>query len=139
MALAAETQLGPYKIIALIGAGGMGEVYRARDTRLLRDVALKLLPESFTADPDRLRRFEQEARAVAALNHPNIVLVYDVGDASGVHYIVSEFLEGETLRQLISPSGMAARKATELAVQLFQGLAAGPERRSVDRGPQAED
>ena len=124
MSLAAETQLGPYKIIALIGAGGMGEVYRARDTRLLRDVALKLLPESFTTDPDRLRRFEQEARAVAALNHPNIVSVYDVGNEGGVHYIVSEFLEGETLRQLISPSGMAARKAIELAVQLAQGLAA---------------
>src|ERR1700733_1303812 len=102
MALEAETHLGPYKIIALIGAGGMGEVYRARDTRLLRDVALKVLPESFTTDPDRLRRFEQEARAVAALNHPNIVSVYDVGNAGGVQYIVSELLEGETLRQLIS-------------------------------------
>jgi serine/threonine protein kinase len=93
----------------------------------LRDVALKLLPESFTADPERLRRFEQEARAVAALNHPNIVSVFDVGNAGGVHYIVLEFLEGETLRQLISPSGMAARKATELAVQLAQGLAAAHE------------
>ena len=123
MSLAADTQLGPYKIIALIGAGGMGEVYRARDTRLLRDVALKVLPESFTVDPDRLRRFEQEARAVAALNHPNIVSVYDVGNAGGVHYIVSELLEGETLRQIISASGMPARKAIELAVQLAQGLA----------------
>ena len=94
MSFAPETQLGPYKIVALIGAGGMGEVYRARDTRLLRDVALKVLPASFTSDPDRLRRFEQEARAVAALNHPNIVSVYDVGDADGVHFIVSELLEG---------------------------------------------
>src|ERR1700740_369249 len=90
MALAAETQLGPYKIIALIGSGGMGEVYRARDTRLLRDVALKGLPAFFVNDPARLRRFEQEARAVAALNHQNIVSVYDVGNANGVHYIVSE-------------------------------------------------
>jgi eukaryotic-like serine/threonine-protein kinase len=139
MSLTAETQLGPYKIIALIGAGGMGEVYRARDTRLLRDVALKLLPESFTTDPDRLRRFEQEARAVAALNHPNIVSVYDVGNAGGLHYIVSEFLEGETLRQLISPSGMAARKATELAVQLAQGLAAAHEQGIVHRDLKPEN
>jgi serine/threonine protein kinase/Tol biopolymer transport system component len=139
MSLAAETQLGPYKIIALIGTGGMGEVYRARDTRLLRDVALKLLPESFTTDPDRLRRFEQEARAVAALNHPNIVSVYDVGNAGGVHYIVSEFLEGETLRQLISPSGMAARKAIELAVQLAEGLAAAHEQGIVHRDLKPEN
>jgi len=139
MSLAAETQLGPYKIIALIGAGGMGEVYRARDTRLLRDVALKLLPESFTTDPDRLRRFEQEARAVAALNHPNIVSVYDIGNAGGVHYIVSEFLEGETLRQLISPSGMATRKVMELAVQLAQGLAAAHEQGIVHRDLKPEN
>src|SRR5580704_2690397 len=101
MSFAAETQFGLYKIIALIGSGGMGEVYRARDTRLLRDVALKILPESFTNDPERLRRFEQEARSVAALNHPNIVSVYDVGQANGIHYIVSELLEGETLRPRI--------------------------------------
>jgi eukaryotic-like serine/threonine-protein kinase len=139
MSLAAETQLGPYKIIALIGAGGMGEVYRARDTRLLRDVALKVLPESFTTDPDRLRRFEQEARAVAALNHPNIVSVYDVGDAGGVHYIVSELLEGETLRQFISPSGMGVRKATELAIQLAQGLATAHEQGIVHRDLKPEN
>ena len=139
MSLAAETQLGPYKIIALIGAGGMGEVYRARDTRLLRDVALKVLPESFTTDPDRLRRFEQEARAVAALNHPNIVSVYDVGDAGGVHYIISELLEGETLRQLISPAGMPTRKAIELAIQLAQGLAAAHEQGIVHRDLKPEN
>ena len=139
MALAAETQLGPYRIIAIIGAGGMGEVYRARDTRLLRDVALKVLPESFTTDSDRLRRFEQEARAVAALNHPNIVSVYDVGNVDGVHYIVSEFLEGETLRQSIPPAGMPARKATELAVQLAQGLAAAHEQGIVHRDLKPEN
>src|ERR1035438_5790047 len=87
MPFPADTQFGPYKIIALIGSGGMGEVYRARDTRLLRDVALKVLPAAFTNDPERLRRFEQEARAVAALNHPNIVSVHDVGatDAISLH------------------------------------------------------
>src|SRR5216684_4362361 len=124
MPFAVDTQLGPYKIISLIGAGGMGEVYRAHDTRLLRDVALKVLQESFTADPDRLRRFEQEARAVAALNHPNIVFVFDVGVADKVHYIVTELIEGETLRQRIPPQGMPTRKAVELTVQLANGLAA---------------
>jgi eukaryotic-like serine/threonine-protein kinase len=124
MPFAPDTQLGPYKIVALIGAGGMGEVYRARDTRLLRDVALKVLQESFTSDSDRLRRFEQEARAIAALNHPNIVSVYDVGVADNVHYIVTELIEGDTLRRRIPPQGISARKAIELAVQVANGLAA---------------
>ena len=124
MAFAPDTQLGPYKIISLIGAGGMGEVYRAHDTRLRRDVALKVLQQSLTADTDRLRRFELEARAVAALNHPNIVSVYDVGVAENVHYIVTELIEGETLRQRITPQGIPTRKAIELAVQLANGLAA---------------
>jgi serine/threonine protein kinase len=139
MSFAAETQLGPYKIIALIGSGGMGEVYRASDTRLLRDVALKVLPPSFTNDPERLRRFEQEARAVAALNHPNIVSVYDVGTSGQVHYIVSELLEGETLRQRITPSGMPARKAVELAIQLANGLAAAHEQGIVHRDLKPEN
>src|SRR5437762_2513151 len=104
MAMASDSQVGPYKIGALIGAGGMGEVYRARDSRLQRDVAVKVLPTSYTTDQDRLRRFEQEARAVAALNHPNIVSIYDIGTAEGAPYIVSELLEGETLRQILSRS-----------------------------------
>jgi hypothetical protein len=128
-----DTQFGPYKIVALIGSGGMGEVYRARDTRLLRDVALKTLPASFTHDPDRLRRFEQEARAVAALNHPNIVSVHDVGEAQGVHYIVSELLEGESLRERIPSTGLPPRKAIELAVQLANGLAAAHEKGIIHR------
>ena len=93
------TKLGPYELAASIGAGGMGEVYRAHDARLGRDVAVKILPASFADDPDRLRRFEQEARAAAALNHPNLLAVYDVGAQDGRPYIVSELLEGETLRQ----------------------------------------
>src|ERR1043166_349336 len=124
MSFAAETQLGPYKVVSLIGAGGMGEVYRAHDTRLRRDVAIKVLHESFTAEADRLRRFEQEARAIAALNHPNIVSVFDVGIADKIHYIVTELIEGETLRQRIPPQGMNTRKAVELGVQLANGLAA---------------
>src|SRR5262245_9607406 len=92
------TPLGPYEITGAVGAGGMGEVYRARDARLARDVAIKVLPPAFAADVDRLRRFEQEARAAAALNHPNILAVYDIGTHDGAPYIVSELLEGETLR-----------------------------------------
>ena len=139
MTFPAETQLGPYKIIALIGSGGMGEVYRARDTRLLRDVALKVLPASFTNEPDRLRRFEQEARAVAALNHPNIVSVHDVGEANGVHYIVSELLEGETLRQRLATSAMPVRKAIEFAIQLANGLAAAHDQGIVHRDLKPEN
>ncbi len=139
MPFAPDTQLGPYKIISLIGSGGMGEVYRARDTRLLRDVALKVLPASFTNDPDRLRRFEQEARAVAALNHPNIVSVYDVGAAGEIHYIVSELLEGDTLRQRITPTGIPVRRAIELASQLANGLAAAHDQGVVHRDLKPEN
>ncbi len=99
MSLSAGTRLGPYEILAPIGAGGMGEVYGARDTRLGRDVAVKVLPSSFSADPDRLHRFEQEACAAGALNHPNILIVHDIGKHDGSPYVVSELLEGETLRK----------------------------------------
>ncbi|HEY2820717.1 MAG TPA: WD40 repeat domain-containing serine/threonine protein kinase [Candidatus Acidoferrum sp.] len=139
MPFASDTALGPYKIVALIGSGGMGEVYRAHDTRLRRDVALKILPASFTNDPDRLRRFEQEARAVAALNHPNIVSIYDVGEANGVHYIVSELLEGESLRERIPAAGMPTRKAIELAVQFANGLAVAHDRGIVHRDLKPEN
>jgi len=139
MSFAADAQLGPYKIISLIGSGGMGEVYRARDTRLLREVALKVLPASFTNDPDRVRRFEQEARAVAALSHPNIVSVHDVGASGGVHYIVSELLEGETLRQRMTSTGMPSRRAIELAIQLANGLAAAHEQNIVHRDLKPEN
>src|SRR5215467_10832505 len=98
MALAAGTRLGPYEILAPIGAGGMGEVYRARDERLKRDVAVKVLPATYSQDADRLRRFEQEAQAAGGLSHPNITAVHDVGTHAGAPYIVTELLEGETLR-----------------------------------------
>ena len=94
MSLSAGTRLGPYEIVSALGAGGMGEVYRARDTRLGRDVAIKVLPEAFASDPDRLRRFEQEARAIAALNHPHICQLHDVGKV----YLVLEYVEGHELR-----------------------------------------
>ena len=98
MPLAAGTSLGPYEILAAIGSGGMGEVYRARDTRLQRDVAVKVLPEAFAADPDRRARFEREAQAVATLSHPNILSIFDFGTHAGVSYAAMELLEGETLR-----------------------------------------
>src|SRR5215510_7358362 len=102
MTLAAGTKLGPYEIVSALGAGGMGEVYRAHDTRLGRDVAIKVLPESFAADAERLARFEHEAKAVAALNHPNILAVFDIGEYGHTPYLVSELLEGETLRNKLN-------------------------------------
>src|SRR5271157_5231077 len=111
MPLSPGTKLGPYEIIAAIGAGGMGEVYRARDSRLDRDVAIKVLPESFAGDADRLRRFEQEARTVAALNHPNILGVHDIGQNQGSPYMVCELLEGETLREKMQEGPIPQRRA----------------------------
>ena len=94
MALTAGTRLGPYEILSPLGTGGMGEVYRARDTRLNRDIALKVLPEEFATDPLRRRRFEEEANSLAALNHPNILVVFDIGTDGGIFFLVSELLEG---------------------------------------------
>jgi eukaryotic-like serine/threonine-protein kinase len=109
--LSQGSKLGPYEILAPIGAGGMGEVYRARDERLKRDVAIKVLPVSFSADPDRLRRFEQEAEAAGALNHPNITIVYDIGTHENAPYVVQELLEGETLRMELAGGRFSPRKA----------------------------
>src|SRR5215469_6380999 len=124
MSLATASKLGPYEIIALIGSGGMGEVYRARDHRLGRDVAVKILPASFAADADRLRRFEQEARAVAALNHPNILAVHDIGQQDSTPYIVSELLKGESLRTILARGPLSHRKAIDYSIQIAHGLAA---------------
>ena len=131
--LVTGARLGPYEIVSLIGAGGMGEVYRAKDTRLARDVAVKVLPVSFATDPDRHRRFEQEARAAGMLNHPNILAVYDIGIHDGAPYLVSELLEGQTLRQRVDGSPLPPRKATEIAAQIARGLAAAHEKGIVHR------
>src|SRR5215468_1664459 len=139
MALNPGTRLGPYEILSTIGAGGMGEVYRAHDTRLGRDVALKILPESFTRESDRLHRFEQEARAVAALNHPNILAVFDIGQQNGSPYLVSELLEGETLRTVLDRGALSQRKAIEYGVQIAQGLAAAHEKGIVHRDLKPEN
>src|SRR5271163_778102 len=139
MSLANGTKLGPYEIIAPIGAGGMGEVYRARDTRLGREVALKVLPESFSRDADRLRRFEQEARAVAALNHPNILAIHDIGEESGSPFIVSELLEGNSLRAELDQGPLPARKASDYAAQIAQGLAAAHDKNIVHRDLKPEN
>ena len=127
------TRLGPYEVVSLIGAGGMGEVYRARDTRLSRDVAVKVLPRSFASDPERLRRFEQEARSAGMLNHPNILAVYDIGTHDGAPYVVSELLEGETLRRRIDGTPVPPRKAIEFATQFARGLAAAHDKGIVHR------
>ena len=139
MPLAPGTKLGPYEIQAPLGAGGMGEVYRARDSRLDRIVAVKVLPSFFSADPDRLRRFEQEARSVAALNHPNILSVHDIGTHDGTPYMVCELLEGETLRERLHGAVLSSRKAIEFAIQIAHGLAAAHEKGVVHRDLKPEN
>jgi TolB-like protein len=127
------SRLGPYEIVAPIGAGGMGEVYRARDMRLGRDVAIKVLPAEFAEDAERLRRFEREAKATAALSHPNILDVHDVGTHEGVPYLVEELLEGESLKERIGRGALAAPEALGIAVQIARGLAAAHEKGIVHR------
>jgi len=139
MPLAAGARLGPYEILAPIGAGGMGEVYRARDPRLGRDVAIKVLPASFSSDADRLKRFEQEARAAGVLNHPNITGVYDIGQHDGAPYVVQELLEGDTLRMELGGGRFSPRRATEYATQIAQGLAAAHDKGIVHRDLKPEN
>lgn len=139
MAVTSGTKLGPYEIQSPLGAGGMGEVYRARDTRLGRDVAIKILPESFAGDTDRLHRFEQEARAVATLNHPNILAIFDTGQNNGSPFLVSELLEGETLRSVLDRGALSPRKVTDYAVQIAQALAAAHEKGIVHRDLKPEN
>ena len=128
MVVAAGTRLGPYEVLSPLGAGGMGEVYRARDPRLGREVAVKILPAGYSSDPERLRRFEQEAHATAALNHPNILAVFDIGRQDESPYIVSELLDGETLRDRLHAGALPVQKVIDYALQLLRGLAAAHDR-----------
>ena len=122
MPLAIGTRFGPYEILAPIGAGGMGEVYKARDTRLGRLVAIKILPSGTLSDVERQRRFKQEARATSDLNHPNIVIVYDIGAENGVEFLVMELISGKSLDQLIPRSGMRINEILRVGVQIAEAL-----------------
>src|ERR1039458_8833789 len=133
MALTSGTMFGPYEIQSPLGAGGMGEVYRARDTRLDRSVAIKILPAAFSSDPDRLQRFQQEARVLSSLNHHNLLAIFDVGNQNGSFYLVSELLEGETLRERLSAGPLPLRKAVDYGVQMANGLGAAHEKGIVHR------
>ena len=139
MSLPPGARLGPYEILGPLGAGGMGEVYRARDPRLGREVAIKVLPEGLTRDSERLRRFEHEAKAAGALNHPNLLAVFDTGSHDDSPFVVSELLEGQTLRERLAGAALPVRKAVEIAVQIARGLAAAHEKGIVHRDLKPEN
>jgi TolB-like protein len=139
MAIPSGTQLGPYTVLAPLGAGGMGEVYRARDKKLDRDVAVKVLPESVASDPDSLGRFEREAKAVAALSHPNILSIFDFGTHDGISYAVMELLEGETLRGRLDAGPIPQKQAVDYALQVAKGLSAAHEKGIVHRDLKPEN
>ena len=139
MSLSSGTKLGRYEIRSQVGAGGMGEVYLARDLEIGRDVAVKVLPSTFSAEQDRLKRFQQEACAAGALNHPNILSIYDVGKHDGSPYVVSELLEGETLRKRIAGTPLAQRRAIDYALQIANGLAAAHEKGIIHRDLKPEN
>src|SRR5262249_33822555 len=132
-------RLGPYEVLSLVGMGGMGEVYKARDVRLGRQVAIKVLPSRFAADDSRLRRFGQEARSVALLNHPGILALHDIGTHEGAPYLVSELLEGETLADRIAVGPLAVRKVVEIGIAVAQALAAAHEKGVVHRDLKPEN
>jgi len=133
MSLGPGVRLGPYEVVSAIGAGGMGVVYRARDTRLGRDVAIKVLGGDVAADPDLRARFRREARAVAALNHPNIVTIHDVADAGDVPYIALELIDGVTLADRLEHGGLPVAEALTIALQIAEGLAHAHAARIVHR------
>ncbi len=123
MTLSAGARLGPYEILSPLGAGGMGEIYKARDTRLGRDVAIKVLPAGLSSDPERLKRFEKEARSASALNHPNLVTIYDIGESGGTSFIAMELVDGSTLRDLLAGGALPTKRALAIAAQVADGLA----------------
>ena len=139
MALSAGTRLGPYEILAPIGAGGMGEVYRAKDSKLDRDVAIEVLPESVAANPDMLARFEREAKAVAALSHPNILAIHISGTHDGISYAVMELLSGQTLRDRLDSGALPQKLAVDFAIQIAKGLSAAHEKGIRSPGPEARE
>jgi hypothetical protein len=139
MTLAAGTRLGPYEVIAPLGSGGMGEVYRARDARLSREVAIKVLPAELAADSARLQRFEKEARSASALNHPNIVTIYDIGSEAGVSYIAMERVDGPTLRELLAVGPLPMRRLFQIAPQIAEGLSKAHEAGIVHRDLKPEN
>src|SRR5213594_2896752 len=133
MLMTRGTRLGTYEIVASLGAGGMGEVYRAKDTRLGREIALKVLPAEFARDADRLARFEREARTVAGLNHPNIVTLFSIEDEDGTRFLTMELVEGQSLDQHVTPGGMPLARVMELGIALADALAAAHEKGVVHR------
>src|SRR5437870_4913174 len=139
MTLSAGTRLGPYEILGPLGSGGMGEVYRARDAKLDRQIAVKVLPERLSEDPEALARFEREARAVAALSHPNILSIFDFGREAGVSFAVTELLEGDTLREKLSGGPLSARKVIDYAGQIAAGLAAAHAKSVIHRDLKPEN
>src|SRR5215469_10570587 len=134
MALAAGTKLGPYEITGAIGAGGMGEVYRARDTKLGRDVAIKVLPAAFVNDPERLARFQREARMLAALNHPNIATIYGLEHSDCVQYLVMELVPGETLQEHVKRDGAVPIEEALAIPKQFPGARGAPQKKSIFPG-----
>src|SRR3989442_1284681 len=123
MTLATGIKLGPYEVLAPLGAGGMGEVYRARDTRLGREVAIKVLPAGLSSDPERLKRFEREARSASALNHPNIVTIHDIGSSGSISYIAMELVNGESLRAVLTEGAVPTKRLLQISTQIAEGLA----------------
>src|SRR6266700_1623674 len=139
MTLSSGTRLGVYEVIAPLGAGGMGEVWKARDTRLGRDVAVKVLPADVSSDPSRLKRFEKEARSASALNHPNIVTIYEIGSSDSISYIAMERVEGKTLRELLFGGALPIKKLLPIAAQIADGLAKAHEAGIVHRDLKPEN